>query len=272
MTSRSRCCPPEWPPIAERLARFEHEARIVAGLNHPNIVTLYSVEDEDGIRFLTMELVEGQGLDRQVTPGGLPIARVIELGVGLADALAAAHEKGVVHRDLKPANVMLTSDGRVKVLDFGLAKLADSRADYEAAQAVTIETPVSVAGQVAGTVPYMAPEQVRGEPVDSRTDLFALGVLLYELTTGRRPFEGATQGLVSSAILRDTPASLSSVRADASADLDRIVARCLEKEPHARIQTARDVSNELRRAGTTRRCRRDHPQGASNTFHTLARP
>ena len=237
---------------AERLARFEHEARIVAGLNHPNIVTLYSVEDEDGIRFLTMELVEGQGLDRQVTAGGLPIARVIELGVGLADALAAAHEKGVVHRDLKPANVMLTSDGRVKVLDFGLAKLADSRADSEAAQAVTIETPVSAAGQVAGTVPYMAPEQVRGEPVDSRTDLFALGVLLYELTTGRRPFEGATQGLVSSAILRDTPASLSSVRADAPTDLDRIVARCLEKEPHARIQTARDVSNELRRAGTTR--------------------
>ena len=111
---------------AERLARFEHEARIVAGLNHPNIVTLYSVEDEGGIRFLTMELVEGHGLDRQVTPGGLPIARVIELGVALADALAAAHDKGVVHRDLKPANVMLTNDGRVKVLDFGLAKLADS--------------------------------------------------------------------------------------------------------------------------------------------------
>ena len=236
---------------AERLARFEHEARVVAGLNHPNIVTLYSVEDEDGIRFLTMELVEGQGLDRQVTPGGLPIARVIEWGVGVADALAAAHDKGVVHRDLKPANVMLTNDGRVKVLDFGLAKLADRRTDLEAAQAATIEAPVSAAGQVVGTVAYMAPEQVRGEPVDSRADLFALGILLYELTTGRRPFEGATQGLVSSAILRDTPRPPSSVRADAPTDLDRIIARCLEKEPRARIQTARDVSNELRRAGMT---------------------
>ncbi len=237
---------------AERLARFEHEARIVAGLNHPNIVTLYSIEDEDGVRFLTMELVEGQGLDRHVTPGGLSIARVIELGIALADALAAAHDKGVVHRDLKPANVMLTNDGRVKVLDFGLAKLADASGNLEAAQTATIESPVSAAGQVVGTVPYMAPEQVRGEPVDSRTDLFALGIMLYELTTGRRPFEGATQGLISSAILRDTPRSLSSVRADAPADLDRVVARCLEKEPRARFQTARDVSNELRRAGTTR--------------------
>ena len=153
---------------AERLARFEHEARIVAGLNHPNIVTLYSVEDEDGIRFLTMELVEGQGLDRQVTPGGLPIARVIELGVALADALAAAHDKGVVHRDLKPANVMLTNDGRVKVLDFGLAKLADPRTDLEAAQAATIGAPVSAAGQVVGTVAVhgtgASARRARGQP------------------------------------------------------------------------------------------------------------
>ena len=236
---------------AQRLARFEHEARTVAGLNHPNIVTLYSVEDEDGIRFLTMELVEGDGLDRQVTEGGLPIARVVELGIALADALAAAHEKGVVHRDLKPANVMLTSDGRVKVLDFGLAKLASSSTDLEAAQAATIGPPLSAVGQVVGTVPYMAPEQLRGEDVDSRTDLFALGILLYELATGRRPFEGSTPGLVSSAILRDSPTSLSSVRADAPAFLDRIVARCLEKDPRARFQSALDVSHELRRARLT---------------------
>ncbi len=236
---------------ADRLARFEHEARTVAGLNHPNIVTLYSVEDEDGVRFLTMELVEGEGLDRQVTPGGLPVARVVELGIAIADALAAAHDKGVVHRDLKPANVMLTSDGRVKVLDFGLAKLADSNADLAAAQAATV-APLSATGQVVGTVPYMAPEQLRGEAVDSRTDLFALGIVLYELATGRRPFEGATVGLISSAILRDTPTSLSGIRADAPADLQRIVTRCLEKEPGARFQTARDVGSELRRVGTIR--------------------
>src|SRR5687768_386693 len=235
---------------AERLARFEHEARVVAALNHPNIVTLYSVEDEDGIRFLTMELVEGHGLDRQLTSGGLPIALVIELGIALADALAAAHEKGIVHRDLKPANVMLASDGRVKVLDFGLAKLAGS-SDLEAPDATTIATPLSTAGRIMGTVPYMAPEQVRGEDVDSRTDVFALGVLLYELATGRRPFEGATLGVISVAILRDTPVSLSSVRPDAPADLDRIVARCLEKEPRDRFQTALDLRHELRSAGTT---------------------
>jgi eukaryotic-like serine/threonine-protein kinase len=257
---------------AERLARFEHEARTVAGLNHPNIVTLYSVEDEDGIRFLTMELVEGYGLDRQVTPGGLPIARVVELGIALADALAAAHEKGIVHRDLKPANVMLTSDGRVKMLDFGLAKLASSNTDLETAQAATVAAPLSAVGQVLGTVPYMAPEQLRGEDVDSRTDLFALGILLYELATGRRPFEGTTLGLISSAILRDTPGSLTSVRADAPADLDRIIARCLEKEPRAPFQTALDVRNELRRVGMTRDAGRQNPQGAADTLDALARP
>src|SRR5206468_2791439 len=151
-----------------RLARFELEARTVAGLNHPNIVTLFSVEDEDSTRFLTMELVEGQSLDRHVAPDGLPVARVVELGIALADALAAAHEKGVVHRDLKPANVMLTREGRVKVLDFGLAKLEAPNSELDATQAPTQTAPLSTAGQVVGTVPYMAPEQVRGEPVDCR--------------------------------------------------------------------------------------------------------
>ncbi|MEO6223859.1 MAG: serine/threonine-protein kinase, partial [Vicinamibacterales bacterium] len=146
---------------ANRLARFEHEARTVASLNHPGIVTLFSVEDSDGTRFLTMELVEGQSLTQQVVPGGLPSERVMELGAALADALAAAHEKGVVHRDLKPANVMLTRDGHVKVLDFGLAKLAAPDSAGDADMATTMAAPLSTAGQVVGTVPYMAPEQVR---------------------------------------------------------------------------------------------------------------
>ena len=239
--------PAEVASDAGRLARLEREAQMVASLSHPGIVTLFSVEDEDGTRFLTMELVEGQSLARHVTPGGLPVARVVELGIALADALAAAHEKGVVHRDLKPANVMLTREGRVKVLDFGLAKLAAPDSGVHATHAATLDAPLSAAGHVVGTVPYMAPEQLRGEAADGRTDLFALGVVLYELATGRRPFEGATAGVISSGILRDAPAPLASAREDVPADLDRIVARCLEKEPRARFQTALDVASELRR-------------------------
>ena len=241
--------PSEVAADAGRLARFDREARAVAGLNHPGIVTLFSIEDEDGTRFLTMELVEGQGLDQHVTPGGLPVPRMIAVGIAIADALAAAHEKGVVHRDLKPANVMLTRDGGVKILDFGLAKLAVPDADGDATHAATRSEPLSSAGMVMGTVPYMAPEQVRGEAVDRRTDLFAFGVMLYELATGHRPFAGDTIGVISSAILRDTPAPPTRVRAELPSDLDRIVARCLEKDPRARYQTALDVANELRRVG-----------------------
>jgi serine/threonine protein kinase/tetratricopeptide (TPR) repeat protein len=239
--------PAEMSASPDRLARFEREARAVAGLNHPNIVTLFSVEDDGDIRFLTMELVDGQSLDQVLKPGGLPIPRVIELGIGLADALAAAHEKGVVHRDLKPANVVLTKDGRVKVLDFGLAKLAAPDSHSELTQAATLAATLSSAGLVVGTVPYMAPEQVRGESVDARTDLFALGVVLYELASGKRPFAGSTHADISSAILRDSPESLASMRHDVPADLERIVVRCLEKNPRERMQTSLDVSNELRR-------------------------
>jgi TolB-like protein/Tfp pilus assembly protein PilF len=230
----------------ERLARFEREARTVAALNHPNIVTLYSVEDEGQVRFITMELVDGQSLDHVITPGGLPAARVAELGIALADALAAAHQKGVIHRDLKPANVMLTRDGRVKVLDFGLAKIAAPQADPQVSQAATLAT-LSVIGEVMGTVPYMAPEQLRGEPVDARTDLFALGVVLYELSSGTRPFTGATLADISSGILRDTPSPLQSVREDLPVGLGTLVSRCLEKAPRDRIQTAAEAGDELRR-------------------------
>ncbi len=232
----------------DRLARFEREARTVAGLNHPNIVTLFSVEDEGGIRFLTMELVEGQSLDRLVTPGGLPLSRVLELSTPLADALVAAHERGVIHRDLKPGNVMVTREGRVKVLDFGLAKLTHVEPPAEGTTLdVSADVSITGEGQVVGTVPYMAPEQIRGEAADARTDLFALGIMLYELSTGRRPFTGTTWADVSSAILRDTPEPLTNVRADLPRDLERIVGRCLEKNPRDRAQTALDVCNELRR-------------------------
>jgi len=172
------------------LERFEREAKTVAGLNHPHVVTLHSVEEDRGIRFLTMELVEGQGLDQLLGPDGLPLSQVFEIGTAVADALAAAHEKGIVHRDLKPANVMVTRNGHVKVLDFGLAKLTEDHpaSDIEKTEALGL----TQAGSVLGTVPYMSPEQLRGQTVDSRSDIFSLGILLYELATGRRPFRGET--------------------------------------------------------------------------------
>jgi eukaryotic-like serine/threonine-protein kinase len=232
---------------ADRLARFEREARAVAGLNHPNIVTLFSVEEEDGIRFLTMELIEGQSLSELVVPGGLPVSRILDLSIPLADALAAAHERGVIHRDLKPGNVMVTREGRLKVLDFGLAKLAGAASDSHQPQAATMVAPISVAGQLMGTVPYMAPEQLRGEDVDARSDLFAFGIILYELATGRRPFTGETRVDLGHAIMRDMPERLTQIRTGLPVDLERIVSRCLEKNPRERAQSALDLSNELRR-------------------------
>ncbi len=240
--------PEEVASDPDRLARLEREARLVAGLNHPNIVTLFSVEDEEGVRFLTMELVEGQTLSNLVVPGGLPLPRLLELMIPLADALAAAHERGVVHRDLKPGNVMVTREGRLKVLDFGLAKAAPVRPDPDSETATTVtDATDSGAGQVMGTIPYISPEQLRGEPVDYRSDLFAFGILLYELATGRRPFAGATPAEVVSSILRDTPEALARIRADLPADFERVVSHCLVKNPRERAQSALDVFNELRR-------------------------
>ena len=230
---------------SDRLARFEREAKAVASLNHPNIVVLYSIEEAGEVRFLTMELVEGKSLDHYLEAGGLPVPRVLEIVGALADALVAAHDRGIVHRDLKPANVMITRDGRVKMLDFGLAKLSAAEAVTDASETITVAAPISALGQVVGTVPYMAPEQVRGEPADARTDLFSLGVMLYEMLTGTRPFVGATVADLGSAILRDAPPPLLDVRANLPRDLDRIVTRCLEKDRERRLQTAKDLRNEL---------------------------
>lgn len=230
----------------DRLARFEREARAVAGLNHPNIVTLHSIEEEDGVRFLTMELIEGQGLDRLITPDGLPFPLVLDLSIPLAEALVAAHGKAIVHRDLKPANVMVSSEGRVKVLDFGLAKTAlEPPRPEDATRTAMDEARISFEGQIVGTVPYMAPEQVRGEAADPRTDLFALGSILYELVTGRRPFPGATPADVCAAILRDEPVPVEWVRAHLPRGLARIIGHCLEKDRDQRFQSARDDLEEL---------------------------
>jgi serine/threonine protein kinase/Tfp pilus assembly protein PilF len=246
----------------DRLARFEREARTVAGLNHPNIVVLHSIEEEHGIRFLTMELVDGQPLSKLIAPGGLPLAQILEVAIRIADALNAAHERGVIHRDLKPGNVMMSREGWVKVLDFGLAKVAvaqvaanqdppaiesmEARLNSLLPDDVTVDAPISLQGQVMGTVPYMAPEQVRGEPTDARSDLFALGIILYELATGSRPFHGTGKPGIASSILEDTPQPLRGIRSDLPLGLEQLVSRCLEKNPRERIRSALEVSNELR--------------------------
>jgi TolB-like protein/Flp pilus assembly protein TadD len=235
--------PPAMAADPERLARFKREAEAVAALNHPNIVTIHSVEEVDGTHFLTMEWVEGKTLGQLMSRGALPLERVFELGMPIADALASAHAKGITHRDLKPANVMVNDEGRVKILDFGLAKLAwegaEEASDEQPTQALTQE------GLAVGTVPYMSPEQVRGEAVDHRTDIFSLGVLLYEMASGRRPFEGKSSADLVSAILRDRPPSVTDLRAELPHHLGRVLQRCMEKDPEKRFQTAKDVRNEL---------------------------
>ena len=231
--------PEEMAADLERLERFKREAQAIAALNHPNIVTIHSVEEADGVNLLTMELVEGKSLDQILPTGGFELDRLFPLAIQIADALAAAHEKGIVHRDLKPANVMVTGDGRVKVLDFGLAKLAEQEGEAEETQLMT------QAGMILGTVPYMSPEQVQAKPVDHRSDIFSLGTVLYETATGERPFQGDNPASVFSAVLTHQPAPLTERKADLPADLGRIVRRCLEKAPERRFQTALDVQLEL---------------------------
>ena len=227
----------------DRMSRFRREARAVAALNHPHIVTIYSVEEAGGVHFLTMELVEGLALDRLIPDGGLPVERIVEIAGALADALAAAHEKGIIHRDLKPANVMVSNQGRVKVLDFGLAKdIRETNVDDTTLTSLN-QTRVGV---VLGTPAYMSPEQTAGRPLDHRTDIFSLGVLLHEMSTGHQPFEGRSSAELITAILRDTPPSVKELRPELPDDLARVIRRCMEKDPAHRLQTARDVANEFR--------------------------
>jgi serine/threonine protein kinase/tetratricopeptide (TPR) repeat protein len=225
----------------ERLARFTREARALAALNHPAIVTIHSVDESEGEHFFTMELVEGPTLAAAIPPSGMDKQRLLDVAIPLADALAAAHAKGVVHRDLKPGNVMLTADGRVKVLDFGLATPLP-RPGAESG-AVTIDK--TQAGTVLGTLPYMAPEQLGGGAADARSDLFSLGVVLYEMASGRHPFAAPSAAAVAVAVLHDSPASLASVNPGVPPELDRLVARCLEKDPAQRPASASEVRAAL---------------------------
>lgn len=229
--------PRELAASPERLARFRREARTVAALNHPNIVTLHSTEDAQGLYFLTMELLEGGTLRGRVRPGGLAPDELLRLALPLADAVAAAHARGITHRDLKPANVMISGDGRVKVVDFGLAKV--SAEDREGSTSLTVD------GRILGTVAYMSPEQVMGHPVDGRSDVFSLGIVLYELATGEHPFAAPSRAEFMSKILRDTPEPATARNPRLPRRLDEILDRCLEKDPDRRYQDARALLEDL---------------------------
>jgi len=228
----------------ERRMRFEREAKAIAGLSHPNIVTIHSVEHVEGIHFLTMELVQGQTLDRIIPPGGMPLDRFLELGIGLADAVSAAHRSGITHRDLKPGNIMVDRDGRLKILDFGLAKLLETETPDEAAT-MSLKGSATGEGRILGTAAYMSPEQAEGKLVDHRSDIFSLGIVLYEMATGQRPFRGDTQMSTLSAILREDPASVTELRGQLPRHLGRIVRRCLQKDRERRYQSAADLRNDL---------------------------
>jgi eukaryotic-like serine/threonine-protein kinase len=229
----------------DRRARLEREARAVASLSHPNIVTVHSIEQAGDVHFITMELVDGQPLSAIIPPAGLPLKRFFALALPLTDAIGAAHERGVTHRDLKPENVMVGDDGRVKVLDFGLAKVRPGFIDDATETASLSAHGKTLQGQIIGTVAYMSPEQAEGKILDHRSDIFSLGILLHQMITGRRPFGGDSHASVVSSILRDTPPAITALNPELPTRLARIIQRCLEKEPSRRYQSAVDLKNDL---------------------------
>ena len=222
----------------ERLRRFEQEARAASALNHPNILTVHDVGVQGATHYLVTELLDGKTLRDALRDGPLSIPQALDFGVQIARGLAAAHEQRIVHRDLKPENLFVTTDGRIKILDFGLARLAPPR---ESESAETETKGLTRSGVLLGTVGYMAPEQVRGEEADARSDIFAFGCVLYEMLTGRRPFAGASTAESLSAVLRDEPAPLAELRSGLPPSVGSIVHHCLEKERGRRYQSARDL-------------------------------
>ena len=226
----------------ERLRRFEIEAKAVAALNHPNILSVHDIGTQDGAPYLVSECLEGHSL-RQELSSALPLRRAVEYGTQIAQGLAAAHDKGIIHRDLKPENIFVTQDGRVKILDFGLAKLASPEAVSN--DCATIEAQPTSIGSVVGTVGYMAPEQVKGEAADARSDIFSLGTILYEMLSGQRAFRRDTSAESMTAILKEEPPELSTSGKTIPVAMERIVRRCLEKKPLQRFQSARDLAFNL---------------------------
>jgi serine/threonine protein kinase/tetratricopeptide (TPR) repeat protein len=228
----------------QALARFEREAKAVAALSHPNILVLHDIGSYEGIAYAVTELLEGETLRERLSRSPLPWRKTVELGADLAQGLAAAHSKGITHRDLKPANIFLTSDGRVKILDFGLARWQPKLSEEDATATLALEE--TEAGTVMGTVGYMSPEQVRGEKAEAASDLFSLGCVLYEMVTGRRAFSGKSAGDTMAAILKEDPPSVADSGKPVPAELERVIERCLAKEPGQRFHSAHDLAFALK--------------------------
>ena len=228
----------------DRLQRFAQEARAAAALNHPNILSIFDIGEEQGAPYVVSELLEGETLRERLRNGPLPIRRVVDYSLQVARGLAVAHDKGIVHRDLKPENLFLTSDNRVKILDFGLAKLTGPETNSDSGEAPTMQV-ATEAGVVMGTAGYMSPEQVRGKPADHRSDLFSFGAILYEMISGKRAFHGETPADTMSAILKEEAPELSETARNVPPGLERIVRHCLEKHPAQRFQSAGDLAFDL---------------------------